>query len=1728
MSEVNIDDLSLRVSANANDADDALDRLAASLGHVMSALDPAGQALASFASTINRVRNYADDLARELKEKNFNIDLKVNGAHQVDDLKQAIETVAKTIDGSSIAKSIAEQFNIEKAGARKQLTGQIDAILQDALSHYDGKTAKFSEATKSAVAEVNRIVRENGKVIRMDLGGGLDDVVKEYRDFLAYVDKFKIKLSDSVSKELASRFGNYQQQFVGLVSERGKIDDSMFSEMESRFPSILSGLDQVMAKEDGIVRILEEVRRAREDVAKVSISELGKFETAMFSENLEATLTSGVKTALNGLGQQIDSEMARNAGSLNIDLKINQDKIVADIQSALKRAATVVTEPIPVNLQVNTKSLQKSIAANIGSVDLGNFPQLVSALKDLENINGLHIQETAKALAEFGTAKVKNAAANMKLLGEAIVQFVTQVAGLNNVNFNVAGLAEFIESIGQLGRKQVERAAATLPSLADGLNTLISALAQAPAVSANTVALVQAMSTLPRVIQQVNRNASKTPGILSMIGSGANSAVSGIRRLVSNLVNLRKGSNKVNTTLRSLVRQILPFLGIRQLFNWGKNATETAASLTEVQNVVDVTFQDMASKVQKMSETSIEDFGMSELTVKQIAGRFQSMSVAMGLTASQVQNVSKSLEGQGLIYGETSKDIADMSLNITKLAGDLASFQNVEASEAAEALQSIWTGQTKPMRRFGVDLSQATLQTWALKKGMDADISSMTQAQKTMLRYQYVLERLGYVQGDFIATSTSWANQTRMLVQQLGDVGKNVGNMVIGALKPFVMSLNTILTQVRTFTKNVLEALGHIFGWQVEVSNASGDLSDLDEGSEDLGSNLEDAEKAAKKLKNTIMSFDELNVLNGDTGSDNGSGSGNDALNDALDGLEVTLKRTDPIWKQYESDIDSLSELGQYFADALNSFVSGFDVDEFREKMSQFGAGLAQFFNGFNDPEMFSSVGDTIAGGLNGIVDAVNAFLKNLDTDRLNASVGSLFTSILTIDWESVQTAADNIGSTFGEIANGLFSLDNMTSLGAGLGQQLQAVIQSIFSFTQTFDFAGLGKNIAAGLNTMLGQIDTEKLFAGLVDGISGLGTSIGEAIANIDWKKVLSVAFSAIGGIVVGIFKGLFNIAGPTMQKIVPHVTKFVGGIAKWFKELPTKIKEKLTNIGTTIGTFISNKVTAAKTKILEARDRIAGWFSNLGKKITDKIGSMKSDITTWATNIRDKFKEKLIGADGNGGVRGKIIEWFRNMPGKIFSAIGTLGSNISKWATGVRDKFKEKLIGADGNGGIRGKIVEWFSKLPEKIFGAIGTLGSNVSTWATNVRDKFKEKLIGKDGQGGIRGKITEWFSKLPEKIFNAIGTLGSNISSWATSVRDKFREKIIGTDGNGGIRGKVTEWFSKVPEKIFEAIGNFGTKIKDWADEVGTNFKTFLIGGDEGGGIIGDIVGWFSDLPGKIFGGIGTLWSHIVSWTSDVKSNFEEKMLGSGGQTGIVQQIASFFWGLPGLIFSGISGIASHVREWVDNVKTQFGDKILGRNGNSSLLDDIVGFFGGIWNKMKSVGDDIMGGIWEGINNAKDWLKQKIDGVVDSVVGWWKSALGIASPSKVFAEIGGFTMLGFEEGMENQYGGILQSLRGFESVLTSSFANAEWAVPSLNTDNYASMSGLNISETATVGLDSESLQDAVISGVEIALANQGDRPINVNAVLKTENDEVLARAVTRGQRSIAYRTNPTALAY
>lgn len=386
---------------------------------------------------------------------------------------------------------------------------------------------------------------------------------------------------------------------------------------------------------------------------------------------------------------------------------------------------------------------------------IGNLQSKLQGLGDtLNSLNGASISNFASGMSQLATSlrsvssidtrTFSKIATNMEKLGNldtarlvssasALKSMATELSGFANISKQSAEITQLTASISKLGSKSAGYAADNIRNLGSALKEVMTTLSNAPRVSNNIIQMTNALANL-------SQQGSK-------VGSASRSLVTGFSNTTKSIKSTRSG-------FRGLASTIGKFYATYRLV---MRAVDLASQLTEVQNVVDTTFGDMASKVDDFTKTSIQDLGMSELTVKQISSRFQALGTSIGISSEQVANgtavANKALMSQNNTLYKTTDSMADMSLNLTRLAGDMASFYDVDQADVAKSLQSIFSGTIAPLRRYGLDLTQATLSEWAMKNGLDANIKSMTQAEKVLLRYNYVMANTQAAQGDFAKTA---------------------------------------------------------------------------------------------------------------------------------------------------------------------------------------------------------------------------------------------------------------------------------------------------------------------------------------------------------------------------------------------------------------------------------------------------------------------------------------------------------------------------------------------------------------------------------------------------------------------------------------------------------------------------------------------------------------------------------------------------------------------------------------------------------------------------------------------------------------------------------------------------------------------------------------------------------------------------------------------------------------
>jgi hypothetical protein len=208
----------------------------------------------------------------------------------------------------------------------------------------------------------------------------------------------------------------------------------------------------------------------------------------------------------------------------------------------------------------------------------------------------------------------------------------------------------------------------------------------------------------------------------------------------------------------------------------GGAAVKMASDYEESLNKVSVAFKDSSSEVKAFAKTTLKSFGIAEGTALDMSALFGDMATSMGLSTKEAAVMSKSLVG---------------------LAGDMASFKNMNIEEVTTALNSVFTGETESLKRLGIVMTEANVKAFALSKGITAKYEAMSQGEKVMLRYQYVMNSTKNAQGDFARTSEGSANQMRIFEESMKELGVLFGQVVLPTVTKMITALNEMLNYFR-------------------------------------------------------------------------------------------------------------------------------------------------------------------------------------------------------------------------------------------------------------------------------------------------------------------------------------------------------------------------------------------------------------------------------------------------------------------------------------------------------------------------------------------------------------------------------------------------------------------------------------------------------------------------------------------------------------------------------------------------------------------------------------------------------------------------------------------------------------------------------------------------------------------------------------------------------------------
>ncbi|MBO5922807.1 MAG: hypothetical protein J6Q48_10540 [Bacteroidaceae bacterium] len=507
-----------------------------------------------------------------------------------------------------------------------------------------------------------------------------------------------------------------------------------------------------------------------------------------------------------------------------------------------------------------------------------------------------------------------------------------------------------------------------------------------------------------------------------------------------------------------------------------------------------------------LSETGLKNLGLNLKEVTDAAARLGSMMDAVGQS------------------GDTTLATTEA---MVKLAGDISSLYNLDYGTAASKIQSVLQGQSRAGYGFGWDTTMAALQSTADKLNLSKPVSEMTQMEKQQLRILTILNQSRVAWGDQANTINAFANQIRLLKNNISEVSMTLGQL----LMPILTKILPVVNGLTIAIKRLLAEIAGFFGIKIDYSGQG--YQELEDDAYGYSEAAEDAASATKKLKNATLGIDELNINSPNDNSGSGSAGG------GIDLTSQIVKATEEynaIWEEAYQKMENKAE-------------------EFAKKISKI---LEPIKNIFKD----IALGDYVKLGSDVTIlatELMNYFknaLASVDWYSVGQKIGDFLSGI---DWTSI---LQTLGSVLWEVLISAFEL------AAGFIDKapLEACIIAAFG---VLTFSGLApyllKTISGLLSeTVLGTISN--LFAGIGAIISGAMIAVSNFVDmfvnGFSWIKeilmVVGIALVAVGAIILGapaLVAGVIAAIVAAVASLVivikdnwDTVKEIWGSVAEWF----------------------------------------------------------------------------------------------------------------------------------------------------------------------------------------------------------------------------------------------------------------------------------------------------------------------------------------------------------------------------------------------------------------------------------------------------------------------------------------------------------------------------------------------------------------------------------------------------
>lgn len=1039
-----------------------------------------------------------------------------------------------------------------------------------------------------------------------------------------------------------------------------------------------------------------------------------------------------------------------------------------------------------------------------------------SGMSDVKTADFTRLAKNIERITAISPASINSTSSAFGMMSK-------QIESLGAASGNAAAIGEIAKNISKLGNKGVASAIDNMPRFATALTQMMTTLSKAPQMSSNLIQMTNALSNLAANIKgtqtatsQAGNGVHKLSGMFSGLSSSTNKGAKSLRSFSQMAGSFYANFFAITRGIQAAWKAVMSSMDYVETFNYWNVALDKvgteAAGLYEqygydsAESYASSFSERLKSLTLKMTGYQIGDSGDLALTDTK----------SLGLDPEQLMNYQAKIvsvtNAVGLM-GETSTNTAKA---LSMLAADMSSYTNEDLSSVMTNFQSGLIGQSRALYKFGIDITNATLQQYAYNLGVTKSLTAMSQAEKIQLRLIAILDQSKVAWGDQANTLGSVANQYRIMKQQISNLARTIGNLFLPIVKNVLPVINAMVIALnRLFTTLGL----HFFGdnWLKELQDGTSKgysgIDDIGDSADEAADSMNNAAKAAKKLKDTTLGIDELNINNpnSDSGSSSGSSSGGGSGIDLSNEIANALADYESVWDKAFAESENKA---QKIADAICGAFQRGD---------------------------YEGIGTYISNGISSTLEKIN--------------------------WESVYGAADNFGSSLAEFFNGLITPELFGNVGTTIAGALNASIYAALSFGTTFDFTNLGESIAAGVNNFFTTFDFASAAEAVNTWVQGLYETLKTAVTNIDWWDVYmgineflsNLDFSTVA-IVIGALS-VKKIGGVLLEKgVIGAIGSFLSGLVN---NVPIAIKNiKILSAGGLLeetGLFekLANVIALAAGgagTLNEAMVATFGSFATNLAGITSVIGGAVLAVTNFFAMWQQGFSwlnEALMGIGIALAAVGAVILGVGAAPAAIAAAVVAAVATI---VIVVKDNWNEiselfSKVAAWFNDNVISPVVEFFRGLWESVSGFFISLWTGiVEIWQT-VAEWFSEYVI-----EPIVGFFQGFFLRVDqifEGLWIIIQAVWIVVSGW---FNDYVITPVVG----------FFKW-------LWEKVSGFFSKL--WSDIVGV-WQT--VSGWFNEHVTEPVVGFFKEVWEKVSGFFTDLWSDIKGIWDKVAGWFDENVI------------------------------------------------------------------------------------------------------------------------------------------------------------------------------------------------------------------------------------------------------------